>query len=93
MTPIEKAMNLGPKMAHEFAMCGINSLEELEEFGVEESFLILTEKFPERINLNCLCAIYGSIHRVDWRSIPSLEKEKLKSFLAKTKKLHEKSIL
>lgn len=93
MTPIDQAKNLGPTMAYEFNQCGFKSLEDLVSHGVEESFLSLIEHFPNRVNLNCLCAIYGAVHDMDWRQVPEEEKSKLKSFLAKTKKLYDNSSL
>lgn len=93
MTPIENAKNIGPVVGSELRECGIKHLEDLIELGLEESFYQLVLKFPERLNLNCIVAMYGAVENMDWREIDPEVKERLKKYLEKLRKLHKKELL
>ncbi|MAF90865.1 MAG: TfoX/Sxy family DNA transformation protein [Bdellovibrionota bacterium] len=93
MIKIENARNIGPITAAELKIVGLDSLQKLREVGAEEAFLLVIEKFPERLNLNFLYALFGSCRELDWRDISIEDRNALEQFLAKTKKQLKKDVL
>lgn len=93
MIPIEEARNIGPVTGEELRACGMETLEDLIELGLEESFYRLVEKYPNRLNLNCIVAMYAAIEDIDWRSVESEPKEKLRKHLEKLKIMFKRGLL
>ncbi|HYE25027.1 MAG TPA: TfoX/Sxy family DNA transformation protein [Clostridia bacterium] len=85
MTPIEKARNLGPVCAAEFATIGIHSLEQIVELGWEEVMVRWVQAYPERANLNAATALIGAIEDVDWRKVRPSDKAAARQLISELK--------
>lgn len=86
MTPIDKARNLGPVCAAEFATVGIHSLEQVIELGWEQVFVRWAQAYPERVNLNAAAALIGAIEDVDWRKVRPSDKAAARRLISELKR-------
>jgi uncharacterized protein YdeI (YjbR/CyaY-like superfamily) len=84
--PIEKAKNIGAVSGAELRSIGIETVEQLQKAGWEETFYNLCEKYPERANLNMLNALIGAVENVDWRKLSPTLKAQAKGFLNSVKR-------
>lgn len=89
MTAIINGLNLGPVMAEDLASIGVYSIEKLREMGLEEVYELLIERFPNRLNMNCLVSLYGAIHELDWRKVDQTTKKQLMNYNDKLKKIYK----
>ena len=78
MTPITSLMNLGAKTAGWLAAVGIDTAEELEQFGIVEAYCEVRKLYPDRANLNFLYALQGAVLGIPWNLLPETMKEDLK---------------
>ena len=74
-TPLIQGKNIGPVTAKEFERLGIYSVEQLQELGWREAFLLWAERFPSRINLNAFRSVIGAVYGLDYNQIPPEEVE------------------
>jgi DNA transformation protein and related proteins len=83
MTPITSLMNLGAKTANWLAAVGIQTAEDLEQFGVVEAYCAVKKLYPDRANLNLLYALQGAVLGMPWGLLPEAMKEELRSQASK----------
>jgi hypothetical protein len=89
ITRISEMRNLGPAVEKDLAAAGVNTAEEVIRLGVEKTFLkMLDGRMKIQRSAKCcnalyLYSIYGAIHDVDWRKIPSQKKKEFKLYTEK----------
>jgi len=87
--PIHKLRNLGPACERDLNAVGIYTLADIEEHGVEGTFLQMMQGRRKRtqaqkkksgkcFNAAYLYALYGAVHDVDWREVPEAKKKQFK---------------
>lgn len=87
--PIHKLRNLGPACERDLNAVGIYTLADIEEHGVEGTFLQMLQgrrqnaqtrnkKGGKCFNAAYLYALYGAVHDVDWRDVPEAKKKQFK---------------
>ncbi|HXF71432.1 MAG TPA: TfoX/Sxy family DNA transformation protein [Actinomycetota bacterium] len=65
-TPIEAAINVGPRLARELRAAGISTLEELRALGAVEAARRLRAASPHRDCIHAGLALAGAIRGVRW---------------------------
>jgi DNA transformation protein len=78
MTPIHKALNIGPKSAQWLEAVGIQTEADLEALGAVEAYRRVKAAFPGRVSLNLLWGLQGALLDLPWNELPPEMKEKLK---------------
>ncbi len=78
MTPITSLMNLGEKTAGWLASIGIETAEDLADYGVVEAYLQLKRMHPRRVSVNVLYALQGALLGVKWNLLPETLKDDLR---------------
>jgi hypothetical protein len=76
-TPIEEAINIGPRLGAELSRAGIATLEKLKELGYREAWRRLHEVAPERDCTNSCLALVGAIEGVRWMKLPKPLRERI----------------
>lgn len=79
MAELTSMMNIGKEMEKKLASVGIGSQEELIQFGAEQAFLKLKERYPN-VCLVHLYALEGAVCNVEFNSLPEGRKRELKEF-------------
>lgn len=80
--------NLGPATEQDLNAAGIMTADELIKLGAEEAFVRMlvsrqaTGRSSACCNASYLYAIYGAIHDIDWRELPTEQKAAFKAFAA-----------
>ncbi len=77
MTPIHKALNIGPKSAQWLEAVGIQTEADLEALGAVEAYRRVKAAFPGRVSLNLLWALQGALLDLPWNELPQAMKDKL----------------
>lgn len=72
--------NLGPVSRGWLAAIGIHNRQDLEQAGIESSWLLLRQH-GYRVSLNLLYALAGALDDCDWRRLPPERREKLQDFM------------
>jgi len=91
--PISELRNLGPACERDLNAVGIYTLEDIEEHGVEGTFLKMMQgrrlraKIQKKGGGKCfnaayLYALYGAVHDIDWREIPEAKRRQFKKLTA-----------
>ncbi len=86
--PISQLRNLGPACQRDLNAVGIYTLADIEELGVEGTFLQMMQGRIKRkqggkcFNAAYLYALYGAVHDVDWREVPESKKRQFKKLTA-----------
>ncbi len=94
---ISELRNLGPACERDLNAVGIYTLADIEEHGVEGTFLQMMQGRRKRnqalnkrggkcYNAAYLYALYGAVHDLDWREVPEVKKKQFKKL---TKQLRE----
>ena len=76
--PIENLRNLGPTSAQWLRDAGINSVQQLRQFGPVLAFKIVKQNQP-RASLNLLWGLAAGLLDCDWRELTELQKKQLLS--------------
>ena len=82
--PIRQLRNLGPACERDLNAVGIYTLADIEEHGVEGTFLQMMQgrrknkRGGKCFNAAYLYALYGAVHDVDWREVPEAKKKQFK---------------
>ena len=79
MAKITAIKNLGPVCEQLFSEIGITSAEEVAKLGAVDSYVLLKLKYPRRVNLMFLYAIWTGLQGKHFNDINPEEKSKLKS--------------
>ena len=79
-TPIEAAKNIGPVLGAELRSLGVETLENLRAIGWERAFTRLVEMYPDRVNLNAVCALAGAVEDTIWRRLEPQLKAEVRAF-------------
>ncbi len=77
---LTKLPNIGETLAEKLALIGINSKEELQSAGTENTFIRL-KAIDSEACLSMLCAIDGAIQGIRWHQLNASRKVELKEFL------------
>lgn len=86
--PISELRNLGPACERDLNAVGIYTLADIEEHGVEGTFLQMMQgrrirkQGVKRFNAAYLYALYGAVHDLDWREVPEAKKNQFKKLTA-----------
>jgi len=86
--PISQLRNLGPACQRDLNAVGIYTLADIEEIGIEGTFLQMMQGRIKRkqggkcFNAAYLYALYGAVHDVDWREVPESKKRQFKKLTA-----------
>lgn len=91
--PIGELRNLGPACERDLNAVGIFTLKDIQELGVEVTFLQMMQGRTKRsrahskrggkcFNAVYLYALYGAVHDLDWRDIPEAKKKQFKELTA-----------
>lgn len=81
---ISEMKNLGPACEQDLNRAGIATAQQLKELGPEAAFIqMLSARKELGMTTKCcnaayLYALYGAIHDIDWRSLPSAKKSEFK---------------
>ena len=78
MTPITALMNLGEKTAGWLASIGIDTAEDLAEYGVVEAYHQLKQMHPRKVSVNVLYALQGALLGIKWDLLPETLKDELR---------------
>ena len=79
--PLESMKNIGRKMAENLNEVGIFSRDDLEQVGVEETFVRMRKKDPSKDLCACvLYALYGALHDQKWNEISEEKKRVFRDF-------------
>jgi DNA transformation protein len=62
--------NLGKKSQEWLRAVGIETLEQVEELGVMESYLRVKAAFPRHVTRNLLWGLQGAVMGLKWDQIP-----------------------
>lgn len=73
--PIEKLVNIGPKMAAYLAEIGITQESEMRAMGVMAVYLQLRQRHPHLMNRMALYALYGALTDQNCLYLPDESKE------------------
>lgn len=68
--------NLGPVSRGWLAAIGIHTLQDLQQTGVESTWLLLRQH-GYRVSLNLLYALAGAVDDCDWRQLSPSRKQQL----------------
>jgi hypothetical protein len=83
---ISAMKNLGPVVEKDFIAAGVLTSDAVRKLGVKKAFLKMLDgrlklgRSAKCCNALYLYAIYGAIHDLDWKDIPSSKKIKFKQF-------------
>lgn len=89
---ISEMRNLGPMMEMDLGAVGIHFAAEVKKLGAEKTFIKMLEgrkklgRSASCCNALYLYSLYGAIHDLDWREIPSDQKEHFKTFTRELRK-------
>lgn len=70
--------NMGPKSSEWLASVGINTLDDVAELGVVESYRRVKAAFPEKVSLNLLYGLQAALLDLPWNELPLDIKNELK---------------
>lgn len=79
MPELTSMLNIGKEMARKLTSVGIDSSDELIEFGSKQAFLKLKEAYPN-VCLVHLYTLEGAISNTEFNSLPEDKKKELKEF-------------
>ena len=79
MPELTSMLNIGKEMARKLTSVGIDSSDELIEFGSKQAFLKLKEAYPN-VCLVHLFTLEGAISNTEFNSLPEDKKKELKEF-------------
>ena len=71
--------NIGPKSSKWLASVGINTLDDVAELGVVESYRRVQAAYPEKVSLNLLYGLQAALLDLPWNELPLDIKTELKS--------------
>jgi hypothetical protein len=74
--PIELLRNVGPTSAAWLRAVGVQTVADLERLGPGVAYLRVKREFPQA-SLNLLWALAAGLADIDWRELPSTERERL----------------
>lgn len=89
---ISEMRNLGPAVEKDLAAAGITTSDQVLKLGPEKTFIKMLEgrmkidRSAKCCNALYLYSIYGAIHDLDWRKIPSGKKKEFKILTEKMRK-------
>ncbi|HXG40771.1 MAG TPA: TfoX/Sxy family DNA transformation protein [Candidatus Limnocylindrales bacterium] len=81
-TPIERATNIGPKLAADLRTAGISTLEELRALGYLEATRRLRAAVPTRDCVQAGLALAGAIEGVRWTRLDAAERARIRGRIA-----------
>ena len=70
--------NIGPKSSEWLASVGVNTLEDVAELGVVETYLRVKAAYPEKVSLNMLYGLQAALLDIPWYELPLDIKNELK---------------
>ena len=93
MMRLSELSNIGKVVEEKLKEVGIETPQQLNELGAEQSFIRL-QAIDERACYNMLCALEGAIQGIRWHNLSKERKEGLKDFLKMTRvqKNHSRTI-
>jgi len=71
VTPIERAVNIGPVLSGELRKAGIETIEQLQRVGYVKAWRRIHAVNPERDCANSMLALAGAIEGVRWMALPA----------------------
>lgn len=84
--------NLGPAVEKDLLAAGVCSADDILRLGVVKTFLKMLDgraklgRSTKCCNALYLYSIYGAIHDIDWRDVPSAKKNEFKLYTKKLRK-------
>jgi len=84
-TPLSKVKNFGPETLPELESLGLNTLEDLQDFGWEEVCRKWVESYPERLNANAFVGIITAIEGSTWMKATASQRAQARNFAKKLK--------
>jgi hypothetical protein len=70
--------NMGPKSKEWLASVGVNSLDDVAELGVVETYMRVKAAYPEKVSLNLLYGLQAALLDLPWNELPPDIKAELK---------------
>jgi DNA transformation protein len=71
VTPIERAVNIGPVLSGELRQAGIETIEQLQRVGYVKAWRRIHAVNPERDCTHAMLALAGAIQGVRWTALPA----------------------
>jgi DNA transformation protein len=79
VSPIERAVNIGPVLSGELRRAGIETIEQLERVGYVKAWRRIHAVNPERECAHAMLALAGAIQGVRWTALPAGIREGIRS--------------
>ena len=76
-TPMERAVNIGPVLSERLGSVGIETLEQLKQFGALQAWQLIAAQTPGEECVHTLLALEGAIRAVRWTAIGRHERDRL----------------
>ena len=70
--------NIGPKSSEWLASVGIQTLDDVANLGVVETYKRVKAAYPEKVSLNLLYGLQAALLDLPWNELPPDIKEQLK---------------
>jgi len=70
--------DIGPKSSEWLASIGVNSLEDVANLGVVETYKRVKAAYPEKVTLNMLYGLQAALLDIPWNELPQDIKDQLR---------------